>query len=249
VAQGSPLLAWASVSGLLTSCGRRFPIPSRSPVTRSVRNRINALQGFAWSAHIMLEKSLRLYLPALTPAPTPAPTPVLSVPIRVYPRLGLFLCPHQDESPPPVPTAAAQSPITAVGKLRSSQNARRHGLLARCLVLDDESPEAFRALVSQYTASLRKPPPHGLPARPAQPASAPRGVPNRIPFPDTPLSSVSICVHLWLNRVHPQSRFPSKVVTTPNSMPSRRMTRTNVAHALVSRDIPGVLRVRTYAHF
>jgi hypothetical protein len=49
----------------------------------------------------------------------------------------------------------AKGPVTAVGKLRSSQNALRHGLLARCLVLEDESPEAFQALLAQHLDRLQ----------------------------------------------------------------------------------------------
>jgi hypothetical protein len=49
----------------------------------------------------------------------------------------------------------SKGPATAVGKLRSSQNALRHGLLARCLVLEDESPEAFQALLAQYVDRLQ----------------------------------------------------------------------------------------------
>jgi hypothetical protein len=49
----------------------------------------------------------------------------------------------------------SKGPATAVGKLRSSQNAVRHGLLARCLVLEDESPEAFQALLAQHIDRLQ----------------------------------------------------------------------------------------------
>jgi hypothetical protein len=49
----------------------------------------------------------------------------------------------------------SKGPVTAVGKLRSSQNALRHGLLARCLVLEDESPEAFWDLLAKYTDRLQ----------------------------------------------------------------------------------------------
>jgi len=44
---------------------------------------------------------------------------------------------------------------TPAGKLRSSQNAVRHGLLARCLVLEDESPEAFEAILAQHVDHLQ----------------------------------------------------------------------------------------------
>jgi hypothetical protein len=49
----------------------------------------------------------------------------------------------------------AKGPVTAEGKLRSSQNAISHGLLARCLVLEDESPEAFQSLLAEYVDRLR----------------------------------------------------------------------------------------------
>ena len=49
----------------------------------------------------------------------------------------------------------SKGPVTAVGKLRSSQNAVRHGLLARCLVLGDESPEAFQSLLAAYIDRLQ----------------------------------------------------------------------------------------------
>jgi hypothetical protein len=39
-------------------------------------------------------------------------------------------------------------PVTATGRQKASQNALSHGLLARCLVLNDESPEAFETLLS-----------------------------------------------------------------------------------------------------
>ena len=41
-------------------------------------------------------------------------------------------------------------PATPAGKQKSSLNALDHGLLARCLVLEDESTEAFEALLTQY---------------------------------------------------------------------------------------------------
>jgi len=49
----------------------------------------------------------------------------------------------------------SKGPATAAGKLRSSQNSLRHGLLARCLVLEDESPEAFEALLAQHIEHLQ----------------------------------------------------------------------------------------------
>ena len=41
-------------------------------------------------------------------------------------------------------------PVTDPGKQKASQNALSHGLLARCLVLQDESPEAFETLLAQH---------------------------------------------------------------------------------------------------
>jgi hypothetical protein len=49
----------------------------------------------------------------------------------------------------------SKGPATSAGKLRSSQNSLRHGLLARCLVLEDESPEAFEALLAQHVEHLQ----------------------------------------------------------------------------------------------
>jgi hypothetical protein len=39
--------------------------------------------------------------------------------------------------------ARSTGPVTAEGKRRSSQNATSHGLLARHIVMRDESPEGF----------------------------------------------------------------------------------------------------------
>jgi hypothetical protein len=49
----------------------------------------------------------------------------------------------------------SKGPVTASGKLRSSQNALSHGLLARCLVLDDESPEAFQTVLAHHIQRLQ----------------------------------------------------------------------------------------------
>src|ERR1035441_168514 len=49
----------------------------------------------------------------------------------------------------------SKGPVTADGKQRSSQNALRHGLLASCLVLDTESPEAFQALLDFHIERLK----------------------------------------------------------------------------------------------
>jgi len=46
--------------------------------------------------------------------------------------------------------ARARGPVTPEGKRRSSQNAISHGLLARSIVLENESPEAFETLFSQH---------------------------------------------------------------------------------------------------
>ena len=49
----------------------------------------------------------------------------------------------------------SNGPITAAGKLTSSQDALRHGHLARYLVLEDESIEAFQALLAQHIDRLQ----------------------------------------------------------------------------------------------
>lgn len=49
----------------------------------------------------------------------------------------------------------SQGPSTEAGKQRSSQNALVHGLLARCLLLDDESPEAFKTLLEDHIQRYR----------------------------------------------------------------------------------------------
>jgi hypothetical protein len=48
--------------------------------------------------------------------------------------------------------ALSRGPRTPEGKGRSSVNATRHGLLAKSVVLDNESEDAFRALVNQHFA-------------------------------------------------------------------------------------------------
>ena len=45
--------------------------------------------------------------------------------------------------------------MTAAGKESSSQNALRHGLLARCVVLESESREGFAALLQQHLERLQ----------------------------------------------------------------------------------------------
>ena len=46
--------------------------------------------------------------------------------------------------------ARSRGPITPEGKERASTNALRHGLLAKCLVLENESNECFDDLVTQH---------------------------------------------------------------------------------------------------
>ena len=46
--------------------------------------------------------------------------------------------------------ARSRGPITAEGKEHSSANALRHGLLAKCVVLENESNECFDDLVNQH---------------------------------------------------------------------------------------------------
>jgi hypothetical protein len=46
--------------------------------------------------------------------------------------------------------ARSRGPKTPQGKERSAQNARRHGLLARCIVLQTESTDAFQAIMTEY---------------------------------------------------------------------------------------------------
>ncbi len=46
--------------------------------------------------------------------------------------------------------ARSRGPVTPQGMERSSQNARRHGLLSKCAVLEEESREVFESLLAQY---------------------------------------------------------------------------------------------------
>jgi len=46
--------------------------------------------------------------------------------------------------------ARSRGPITPEGKERASTNALRHGLLAKCIVLENESSECFDELVTQH---------------------------------------------------------------------------------------------------
>jgi hypothetical protein len=48
--------------------------------------------------------------------------------------------------------ARARGPITPAGKSRSSRNATRHGLLTKCVVLENESREGFDSLFSEFVA-------------------------------------------------------------------------------------------------
>ena len=47
--------------------------------------------------------------------------------------------------------ARSLGPKTPAGRRRSALNATRHGLLARCVLLSGESPEAFHAMLAEYT--------------------------------------------------------------------------------------------------
>jgi hypothetical protein len=51
--------------------------------------------------------------------------------------------------------ARSRGPVSAEGKSRVSFNALRHGLLARCVVLRNESPEAFQGLLADYLAHFQ----------------------------------------------------------------------------------------------
>ncbi len=50
--------------------------------------------------------------------------------------------------------AKSRGPKTEAGKLRSSINAMRHGLLSRCVVLQNEPQENFKALFQQHIDKL-----------------------------------------------------------------------------------------------
>jgi hypothetical protein len=49
----------------------------------------------------------------------------------------------------------SRGPKTPQGKQRSARNSLRHGLLARCVVLQDECPETFAALLADHIARLQ----------------------------------------------------------------------------------------------
>src|ERR1035441_1485559 len=51
--------------------------------------------------------------------------------------------------------ARSRGPATPEGKRRSSQNATSHGLLARCIVMENESRTAFEALIAQHCDRLQ----------------------------------------------------------------------------------------------
>ena len=51
--------------------------------------------------------------------------------------------------------ARSRGPATPEGKRRSSQNATRHGLLAACIVMENESHTAFEALLAEHLDRLQ----------------------------------------------------------------------------------------------
>ena len=51
--------------------------------------------------------------------------------------------------------ARSHGPVSPEGKRRSSQNATSHGLLARCVVMENESQTAFEALLAQHLDRLQ----------------------------------------------------------------------------------------------
>jgi hypothetical protein len=51
--------------------------------------------------------------------------------------------------------AKSRGPVTAAGKRQSSKNSLRHGILARTVVLETESKERFRELLSSFQATYR----------------------------------------------------------------------------------------------
>ena len=53
--------------------------------------------------------------------------------------------------------ARSRGPITPEGKERASANALRHGLLAECVVLENESNQCFDDLVTQHIERFAPP--------------------------------------------------------------------------------------------
>ena len=51
--------------------------------------------------------------------------------------------------------ARSRGPLTVEGKRRSSQNATSHGLLARQIVMHDESPEGFETVLTEHLDRLQ----------------------------------------------------------------------------------------------
>jgi hypothetical protein len=51
--------------------------------------------------------------------------------------------------------ALSRGPVTPTGKRASSQNAVRHGLLARCVVLEEESGDSFETLLQMHLDRLQ----------------------------------------------------------------------------------------------
>src|ERR1035441_88998 len=51
--------------------------------------------------------------------------------------------------------ARSLGPLTAEGKRRSSQNATSHGLLGHQIVMQDESPEGFEAVMNNHLDRLQ----------------------------------------------------------------------------------------------
>ena len=81
--------------------------------------------------------------------PTPAPTrprgPILTHSMATQKRIAAS---RQNG-------AKSRGPVTDLGKERSSRNALRHGLLSRTVVLDDEDPKQFKALLDQHVAKFQ----------------------------------------------------------------------------------------------
>jgi hypothetical protein len=51
--------------------------------------------------------------------------------------------------------ANSKGPKTPEGKLRSARNSRRHGVLARTVVLDDERASSLTALLAAFESELQ----------------------------------------------------------------------------------------------